>query len=580
MLFVAKLKSHKEVLNAEEVDICGFVQKTAEPYLSVAEKRGITLHMSPVPGKVNLYIDPVKMHKIISNLLSNAHKFTESGGRIDVEISRQLLFDKHPYSWVSELPKPKHIVIITVKDTGIGIQGEYFKDIFKLFFQVNDEKKPTFIGTGIGLYLVKEYMELHHGAVQVESTYGKGSMFRLLLPAGKAHLKEGELSITGKTFPVSGTTRTEPEKKHPFKEKQSNKSNREKILVVDDDDDVRMLIRQILSESYSIHEARNGKEGYEAAKSKTPDLILSDILMPEMDGIQFLKKIKNDPVLKDIPFILITARTSFETAGNTKDADDFLSKPCDPGELLKRVENIIKLKKQEKIIRSYKNLEKLQSDFNKVKIHPLKGETGKLESTETKPLFPLHPILIADVDNEMKPAYRYTLFENGYTNIEFVKTCKNVIKKIKEKNPCLLLLNQKRDNLYSNLILDTIKEESSGTQVIIITEQSDVDKAISCIKQGAYDYLITPVDIHRFITSVHKAIENWEMKNAVSVFTESGEVNEPDLLENFAFIVTRNEQMVDIFKKIKAFAPGNKPFLITGETGVGKELIATAPAGE
>lgn len=580
LLFVAKLKSHKEVLRAEEIDINAFVRETAGPYISVAEKRGISLHIAPLPVEVQLYIDQVKIHKVISNLLSNAIKFTKTGGRIDVEISRHLLFEKHPYSWKGERPKPKHIVKITVKDTGIGIPGEYCEDIFKLFFTVKDEQKPTFTGTGIGLYLVKEYIDLHHGVVRIESTYGKGSVFTLLLPAGKVHLEKSELSKTIKTVPVFNILQTEPEKKYPFKDKPSSKAIKEKILVVDDDDDVRILLRHILSENYSVLEARNGKEGFDEAKSKNPDLILSDILMPEMDGIQFCTKIKNDPALKDIPFILITARTSIERDGDTADVDDFLAKPCDPGELLKRVKNIITLKKQKKIINSYKNSHmhplKLQSESNNDEIHLPKSKADKQGLIGNKPLFPVRPIIIADVDDDMKPAYRYTLSENGYTNIEFAKTCKNVMRKIKEKKPCLLLLNQKRDNLSTNLILDTIKEESSATQVIIITGQSDVDKAIACIKQGAYDYLITPVDINRFITSVNKAIENYDLKNAVSIFSHSSEVNKPDLLEDFPSIITRNEKMIDTLRKIKAFAPGNKPFLITGETGVGKELIAKA----
>ena len=564
LLFVAKLKSHNETICAEETDICGFIKNTVEFFLVEAERRDITLHISPTPINVNLYIDRMKMHKVMSNLLSNALKYTKPGGRIDVEISRPFLFDKHPYPWESERLKPKHVVAISVKDSGIGIPREEFEHIFKLFYQVNDEQKPTFAGTGIGLYIVKEYTALHYGAVQIESIYGKGSVFRLLLPAGKLHLKESEFSKTCIKIPAFQIPCTQAEKMHPFKNKPSEIAKKDKILIVDDDDDIRLLISHILSENYTVHGARNGKDGYEKAKQIIPDLILSDILMPEMDGLKFLTEIKNDPVLKDIPFILVTAKTSLDTTKHKADVDDYLAKPCDPAELLKRVENIITLKRQEKIIRSYK----------KTHIHPLKA--NKQKTGGNKPLFPLQPIIIADVEDEMKPAYRFTLFENDYTNIEFVKTPKNVISKIKENKPCLVLLNQKRNNLYSHIILDILKEESLGTQLIIITEQSDVDKAIAFIKQGAYDYLITPVDTVRFITSVAKAIEKWELKNEVTVLSEKIGTDKLEHKEYFASIVTRNEKMIAIFKKIEAYAPSVKPFLITGETGVGKELIARA----
>ena len=247
-------------------------------------------------------------------------------------------------------------VTIKFSDTGIGISKEELLHVFDRFYQVDEKQMKTNLGTGIGLSLTKELIELHHGTITVDSEPGQGTTFAILLPLGKDHLSEDEIFETDDNdfeteddllnddylFAQDVVTKTEINKEVPVD------SNLPLILIVEDNDDMRSYIKSYVSDSYNIIEAANGKEGAEQAIEHIPDLIVSDLMMPKLDGNEMTIQLKSDERTSHIPIILLTAKASRESKleGLETGADDFLTKPFDADELLIRIKNLIEQRKK------------------------------------------------------------------------------------------------------------------------------------------------------------------------------------------------------------------------------------------
>ena len=288
------------------------------------------------------YFDKDKLDKITTNLLSNAFKYTLEEGRIncDVSIKEQM---KKPYSFVLE---------ISVKDSGPGIPEEQLEKIFDRFYQVEGEWKKEGGGTGIGLSLTKELVSLQHGRITVKSEPGKGSSFIVTMPLGKEHLKENEYIIkspgeVGESMKWSaileeGKSRTRAE------EEETVEGGNPQILIVEDNPDLRMHILENLEEEFLIKEAANGEEGLEKAIESVPDLVITDLMMPKMDGIEMLEKLKTDERTSHIPVIMLTAKANVESKieGLETGADDYITKPFNIKELITRVKNLIEQRKK------------------------------------------------------------------------------------------------------------------------------------------------------------------------------------------------------------------------------------------
>jgi CheY-like chemotaxis protein len=252
-------------------------------------------------------------------------------------------------------------VRISISDTGRGIPPEKLPHIFDRFYQADDAYTKDQEGSGIGLALTKELVKLHYGKIEVESTPGEGTVFTVYLPMGKGHLKPDEIisripeqdistgAETDKNSFASAQEYIEPLKKAKEMPEDDDlfdltKENRPFLLIVEDNDDLRAYIRSYLDADYLVSEAFDGEMGLQKAIEKIPDLIVSDVMMPKMDGVQLCSKLKTDERTSHIPVILLTAKAAMEDKleGLETGADDFITKPFDPQELLVRIKSLIK----------------------------------------------------------------------------------------------------------------------------------------------------------------------------------------------------------------------------------------------
>ena len=242
----------------------------------------------------------------------------------------------------------KDVVRIKISDTGIGIPKDKLPHIFDRFFQAGDPTQTHHTGTGIGLALTKELVELHHGTISVKSKSGKGTTFMIILPLGNEHLQEDE--IANKGLETENTTTGQEhlviEKEIPglvIEDEVKKKKDPPILLITEDNPDMRSYIKTHLDKEYNIIEAVNGEEGIQKAIEQIPDLIISDVMMPKMDGYEMTEKIKTDQRTSHIPVIILTARASVESRieGLETGADAYLTKPFNARELKVRVKKLI-----------------------------------------------------------------------------------------------------------------------------------------------------------------------------------------------------------------------------------------------
>ena len=333
LLDFSKLESGKMNLQASEGDIVSFVKGLLMSFQSLAEQKHINYHFASDQRLIELYFDRDKAEKIFTNLISNAFKFTSTHGEITVSIA-----------------KNEHDVRIGVKDTGQGISAEKLPHIFDRFYQADDSLTRNQEGTGIGLALTKELVELHHGTIEVTSKPNHGSEFLITLPTGRSHLTEDQIVAEDFILSEEPTTPIEPaEAFEASQTKDLQKTDSETIvLVVEDNSDMRTYIRETLHPAYKVVEAFDGSEGVECAREIIPDLIISDLMMPKKDGYQLCNEIKQDEVTSHIPIILLTAKAERKDklAGLELGADDYLVKPFDSQELQIRVKNLIEIRRK------------------------------------------------------------------------------------------------------------------------------------------------------------------------------------------------------------------------------------------
>jgi len=355
LLDLSKLESGKLKLEASLGNIVSFVKGIALSFESLSESKDISLKIQPEKEFIELYFDKEKMTKILSNILSNAFKFTQEEGKITISIKEK-----------PTLNSPKGVkeggsVEIRIRDTGIGIPQSEIPKLFDRFYQVDSSLTKEYEGTGIGLALTKELVELHHGSISVESEIGKWTEFKIYLPLGKEHLKNDEI-IPYEIEKPEELEELFDEGNFNIYSKVSDETSREIIdnsknivLVVEDNYDMREYIKEFLSKDYLVEEAVNGEQGVRKAEKIIPDLIISDMMMPKMDGNELTRILKNDEKTSHIPIIILTAKSGQENKleGLKTGADDYLTKPFDIKELQIRIENLIKIRKnlQEKYSR-------------------------------------------------------------------------------------------------------------------------------------------------------------------------------------------------------------------------------------
>jgi len=350
-------KSDAEDLKIVKFNLVTFCKEVYLCFSQQAKSRNIQFQFNCLKDEMEIYADKEKIEIALFNLISNAFKYTPGGGSIVLSIQEH-----------------EKEVEIHVSDTGPGITAEAGDKLFDKFYQVFDRESSSKAGFGIGLYLVKKFMDSHHGSVSYTSKIGEGTDFKLVLLKGKEHFDPRVIYHEVSQAPVFLDELVEDA---PFQSEAAAESVEEDssfefvsekstILIVDDNQEIRNYIKQLFKQSYTLFEAASGEEGLEVALKQIPDIIITDVVMKELSGVELCTKIKEEPALSHIPVILLTSSSSAEVKlkGIEGGADDFITKPFDKDILIARVSNL--LKSRNNLQKYFFNEITLKSDDSKV----------------------------------------------------------------------------------------------------------------------------------------------------------------------------------------------------------------------
>ena len=320
-----KVESGKLNIVTTKGDFVSFIHSLLTPFEVFAGERNIAIKHYFHMKSSEIFFDEEAMHKIITNLLSNAIKFTPDGGSISIYIATLPAKDDK-----------EETLYLCVSDTGTGIPEKDAKQIFNRFYQSKKQAKyPIYgqTGTGIGLYLCKRIVEMHDGDIRVQNNHTIGCSFRILLPLPKEESINDQLIVDNNIRPTATAEKNELPKERVTLT----------ILVVEDNADMRGYIRSILRDYYNVLEATNGAEALDVLNNQPVDFIISDLMMPVMDGIELSRRVKETFTISHIPFLMLTAKTSPETRLESyrTGVDEYLLKPFDETLLLTRIENIL-----------------------------------------------------------------------------------------------------------------------------------------------------------------------------------------------------------------------------------------------
>lgn len=334
LLDLRKIENKKTTLHISNVEMVALVQSICDHFTEAAKDKKITIDVAADPQEFYAWVDAEKLDVVIYNLLSNALKFTPDGKRIEVKIKK--LNDGKNFS-------------ISVCDQGPGVEQNKLDEIFKLFYASDHSAGRDVKGIGIGLALSKELVELHGGQITAMNNKEEGLTVTITLQSGKDHYKGEEVSFVDLPVRVSTVERTfeQPSSSSLVPENQHNEQT-PLVLLVEDNNELRNFLTGQLGEFYRVEVAANGKEGLEKAIALIPDLIVSDIMMPVMDGIQMLNEIKNDVNTSHIPVVLLSAKYSIESQieGLQYGADYYITKPFNNSFLIASIDNLIRQRRR------------------------------------------------------------------------------------------------------------------------------------------------------------------------------------------------------------------------------------------
>jgi signal transduction histidine kinase/DNA-binding NarL/FixJ family response regulator len=426
LLELSKFDSGKAKLKASLQNMIPFLKGITSSFeiLALKNELDLTFHAENDEEEIEIYIDPEKIEDVMCNLLVNAVKFTPAGGKITVTVKKNSL---------KEADFPSGSVDIAVCDTGPGIPREQLSNIFDRFYQSESTFEHHRKGSGIGLAIAKELVELHHGRIQANSCEGKGTELIIRLPMGDTHLKPGE---------ITGSPAKSPGKKQPGKipalpyledinneeeiemENQVGRGEKNIILVVEDSADMREYIKASLEPLYAVETAKDGREGIQKAGTIIPDLIISDIMMPGTDGYELCRVLKRERDTSHIPIILLTAKAGEECIiqGLETGADDYITKPFSTKLLCARIKNLIDLRRQWH-----------QTIHREMTLRPVKMSVPPVDKAFIKELKQVIAANIADPDFNVEELgkrlcmsrttlYRKILALSGETPTEFIRS--------------------------------------------------------------------------------------------------------------------------------------------------------------
>ena len=322
-----KVQNGKMELRLSDFNLSESMKQWIMLFSASAQKKHIAISMN-APDEVMLRADQDKIERICYNLLSNALKYTSEGGEITLTAKEE-----------------NGRVMISVADNGCGISSDELPYIFDRFYQAKNAGR----GTGIGLAIVKAFTELHHGEVSATSIEGKGSTFTIHIPVRqKGEVTNQPAEKIEQLVEPSSAQEVPNQARHIDELIQPYQTDKPEVLIIDDNIDIRTYLRTVLSEKYNVSEAADGKAGLELARKIVPDIVLSDIMMPVMDGLAFCQQLKTDKAISHIPVILLTARSLDEqrAEGYEHGADAYLSKPFSLRLLFSRIDNLIQSRKK------------------------------------------------------------------------------------------------------------------------------------------------------------------------------------------------------------------------------------------
>ncbi len=315
ILDIRKIDKKQMHLHCEKTELTKYIRNVCSSFSYNAEQRNINFNFEHKADSYVAWIDNINFDKVLSNLLSNAFKFTPDGGSITIRLSED---DEH--------------IIIDILDTGTGFKNKNTEKLFERFYQEPNSRGISLEGTGIGLNLSRTLVEMHGGTIKATNRTDSdtGAQITICIPKGYSHLKPEEI-----------VTSEETEGNNIQTKRQTNTSY--KMMVVDDDTEMRQYIKNEMSEWYKVETFPNGSEALDALLKEHYDIVVSDIMMPEMDGVTLLKKIKNNSRINDIPVILLTSKADVadRLEGFKKGADAFLAKPFNMSELHILSDNLI-----------------------------------------------------------------------------------------------------------------------------------------------------------------------------------------------------------------------------------------------
>ena len=341
LMDVRKIDKNQMQLKFRETDMVGFIKDIMKSFEYAAQKKNINFEFNPRIPELKVWVDLNNFDKVVFNVLSNALKFTPAEGEIAVELTT---------GTDSSINGPlRDYFEIRIIDTGIGIEKEKIERIFDRFYQIDNEVTNSNFGTGIGLHLARSLVELQHGIIYAENRNDRsGSCFVIRMPLGKEHLSDNELEIISSNMPMETFAYLRKDDLfdidiEPDAEIGIRAKTKYKVLIVDDEREINNYIKSELEPLYRVSQAGNGKDALEYILAKKPDLVISDVMMPEMDGITLCRKIKSNVNINYIPVILLTAKSEDKdwAIGLEIDADAYIVKPFNPEILKKTISNLL-----------------------------------------------------------------------------------------------------------------------------------------------------------------------------------------------------------------------------------------------
>lgn len=369
LLYIQKAEAGMVKLRLSAVDVLSLMRDVAEGFQPLAAERRITYEWVQGAEYITIWADREKLSSVIQNLISNAFKYTPEGGKISLSVERKE-FDQKPFCCIS------------VTDTGKGIDAGLLQHIFEPFV-TGDADPSVSTRMGVGLKIVKHIVEMHHGRVNVESEPGKGTSFAVYLPEGKSHFEEDDCTwdeTPDADDKEKGRENISDLMLLPEAEETSQKTEEERtaarqtVLIIEDNTDMRRYLRDLMKKYYRVLEAENGEEGVKVAVEQVPDLVLSDVMMPVMDGFTCCAELRKRKETAHIPILLLTAKAEDKDSveASYRGADDYVRKPFNPEVLLAKVAHLLDMRRR------------LKQIYTRTLLHTSSVSAEKPEGTESE----------------------------------------------------------------------------------------------------------------------------------------------------------------------------------------------------